>query len=64
MKFVELKGQSQDQLKEIVATSRKELFNLRFQAATGEAGSQNRPRQVRRTIARALTLLNQKKKAK
>ncbi len=64
MKFAELKDKTEDQLKETIVTSRKELFNLRFQAATGEAGSAQRPRQVRRTIARAMTLLNQKKKAK
>lgn len=61
MKFAELKDKSADQLKEVVTTSRKELFNLRFQASSGESVAAARPRQVRRTIARAMTLLNQKK---
>jgi large subunit ribosomal protein L29 len=61
MKFSELKDKSVDQLRELIVTSRKELFNLRFQAASGESAAAARPRDVRRTVARAMTLLNQKK---
>lgn len=39
---------------------RKELFNLRFQAATGEIENPLRMRTVRKDIARLLTVIKQK----
>jgi large subunit ribosomal protein L29 len=44
----ELKGMEQD--------LRRELFNLRFQAATGEIENPRRIREVKREIARLLTV--------
>lgn len=61
MKIAELKSKSVEELKGLVADMKKERFNLRMQKAAGEAGSQGRPRIVRKTIAQALTLINQKK---
>jgi large subunit ribosomal protein L29 len=43
-----------------VAELRKELFNLRFQAVTGGMANPSRPGQVRREIARALTVIKEK----
>ena len=63
MKIAELKAKSVDELKGLVADLKKERFNLRFQKVTGEAANVNRGREVRKTIARALTLINQKKGA-
>jgi len=40
---------------------RKELFNLRFQAATGHIENPNRFKEVRREIARVLTLARTKR---
>lgn len=39
---------------------RRELFNLRFQAATGEIENPLRMRTVRKDIARLLTVMKQK----
>lgn len=39
---------------------RKELFNLRFQAATGEIENPLRKRTVRKDIARILTVIKEK----
>jgi large subunit ribosomal protein L29 len=43
-----------------LADSRKELFNLRFQFATGQLDSSARLTQVRRDIARMLTVLRER----
>jgi large subunit ribosomal protein L29 len=40
---------------------RKEQFNLRFQRATGQQEGAGRMREVRREIARAKTILTEKK---
>jgi large subunit ribosomal protein L29 len=45
------------------AEMRKEMFNLRFQAATGEIENPRRIRQVRKDIARLLTVSGEKIKA-
>ncbi|MDH4230161.1 MAG: 50S ribosomal protein L29 [Nitrospirota bacterium] len=42
------------------AELRKELFNLRFQAVTGGLSNPSRPGEVRREIARVLTLIKEK----
>jgi large subunit ribosomal protein L29 len=62
MKATEMKSKSVDELKGMVADMKKERFNLRFQAASGESVSAGRWREIRKDIARALTLINQKKK--
>ena len=41
---------------------KKELFNLRFQGATGEIQNPMRIRAVRRDIARVLTVITEKSK--
>ena len=43
-----------------LADARKELFNLRFQFATGQLDSSARLGQVRRDIARMLTVLRER----
>lgn len=43
---------------------RKELFNLRFQQATGEIENPMRIRTVRKDIARVLTIKSEKLRAK
>ncbi len=62
MKTQELKGKSREELMGMVRDLKKEQFNLRFQAATGELTNMSRFCEVRRTIARIFTLLNQNKK--
>lgn len=58
MKFAEVQGKSRDELKELALNLKKELFNLRFQQATGELASLSRFKQVRRDIARVKTALS------
>lgn len=63
MKASELRGKSLDELKGQLVELKKELFNLRFQKATGELQNTARFRQVRRDVARVKTLLAEKQAA-
>ncbi len=56
MKTADLRAQSDDQLNEQLSQLKKEQFNLRFQAATGQLSKPSRVREVRRTIAQIQTL--------
>ena len=60
MKASELREKTPDQLREELESLKKEAFNLRFQAATGQLESTARVRKVRRDVARVRTVLNQK----
>jgi large subunit ribosomal protein L29 len=57
MKTSELRTKSKDELKDLVLGLKKEQFNLRMQASTGELENKSRFKEVRRTIARAKTLM-------
>ena len=59
MNAQELRDKTPDQLREQLATLKKESFNLRFQQATGELENTARMRKVKRDTARVLTVLNQ-----
>ena len=48
---------SSDELVDRLAEARRELFNLRFQLATGQLDNTARMGQVRKDIARVLTVL-------
>ena len=63
MKIDEVRGMTPDQLTETLLNLKKEQFNLRFQKATGQLESTGRVRQVRRDIARILTILGERAKA-
>ena len=58
MKASDVRAKTQDQLTDDLASLKKEQFNLRFQKATGQLESTARVRQVRRDIARILTVLD------
>ena len=58
MKIEELQGKTHDQLKDMALAMKKELFNLRFQRATGELTNTARFRSVRRDVARVFTAMN------
>ena len=60
-KMEDLKTLSRDQLKDELLSLKKEQFNLRFQRASGQVDNTARFRQLRRTIARIQTLMNQNK---
>ncbi len=53
----ELAELDDDELQNRLASGRRELLNLRFQVATGQLDNTERLGQVRRDIARALTIL-------
>ena len=59
MNAQELRDKTPDQLREQLATLKKEAFNLRFQQATGQLENTARMRKVKRDTARVLTVLNQ-----
>jgi large subunit ribosomal protein L29 len=56
----ELRHLDEERLEEKLRESKEELFNLRFQAATGQLESHGRLRQVRREIARIYTVLRER----
>ena len=60
MDATELRGKSPDELRKQLEDLRKEAFNLRFQAATGQLENTARMRMVRRDAARVKTILNEK----
>ena len=63
MKAEELRAETLDQLSDRLASLKKEQFNLRFQAATGQLEKTARVREVRRDIARIKTVAAQKRAA-
>ena len=60
MKAADVRAKSADQLNEELAKLKKEQFNLRFQAATGQLEKSSRVQEVRRDIARVKTIARQK----
>jgi large subunit ribosomal protein L29 len=60
MKIGQVRDMTEDQLKDELSKLKKEQFNLRFQAATGQLENTNRMREVRRDIARVQTVLKEK----
>jgi large subunit ribosomal protein L29 len=60
----ELRSLTADELSQKEYDLRKELFNLRFQLATGEIENPMRIRAVRKDIAKVLTIKSEKLKGK
>lgn len=60
MKARDVRDLTPDQLNDELVKLKKEQFNLRFQRATGQLENTARVRQVRRDIARILTVARQK----
>jgi large subunit ribosomal protein L29 len=61
-KASDLRGQTVDQLTERAETLGKEIFNLRFQRASGQLENTARVRQARRDIARIRTILGERQR--
>jgi large subunit ribosomal protein L29 len=55
-----LRASSTDELNEKLREAKEELFNLRFQAATGQLESHGRLTAVRKEIARIYTVLRER----
>jgi large subunit ribosomal protein L29 len=56
----ELRDLTDDEIERRLADTRQELFNLRFQSATGALENPARIHMAKREIARVLTVLNEK----
>ena len=62
MKTSEIRKLTVTQLEKELASFKKEQFNLRFQKVNSQVQNTSRVKIVRRSIAKILTFLNQKKK--
>ena len=60
MKSAEVHDMADPQLVEAVGTARQELFNLRFQHATGQLENTSRLGQAKSDLARGLTVARQR----
>jgi large subunit ribosomal protein L29 len=60
MKIDDVRALTQDQLADELLKLKKEQFNLRFQAATGQVEKTHRVNEVRKDIARIKTVLRAK----
>jgi large subunit ribosomal protein L29 len=63
MKAADIRTKTDDELKDQLADLRKEAFNLRFQAASGQLEKTSQMRHVRRDIARIKTVLVERESA-
>jgi len=60
MKVADIRVKTADELKDQLVNLKKEALNLRFQKASGQLEATARVREVRRDIARVLSVLNEK----
>lgn len=60
VKAEEIRAMSGDELQKKLTDLKAELFNLRFQLATGQLDNPARVRSVRRDIARVKTILHER----
>ncbi|MEX1163551.1 MAG: 50S ribosomal protein L29 [Nitriliruptor sp.] len=59
----ELRELQDDELLEKLAEGKEELFNLRFQIVTGQLDDPRRIKQVKREVARVLTVMRERELA-
>lgn len=60
MKISEIREMTQEQLNAKLKELKEELFNLRFQLAINQLENTNRIGEVKKDIARVMTVLNDK----
>jgi len=60
MRAKQLRDMTDDELEHALADRRQELFNLRFQSATGALENPARLKLAKREIARILTVRNER----
>lgn len=61
MKITDIRAKSIDELKTEIVSLKKELFNLRFQKASGQLENTARMSEVKKTVAKIKTVLSEKK---
>ena len=59
MKAKELRGKNTDELNKLLLDLKREQFNLRMQAGSGQLTKPSEVQRVRRDIARVKTLINE-----
>lgn len=64
MKIKEIRDKKNEQLEAEIVSLKEELFNLRFDRATGSIENPMRIRQIRKTIAKIKTVLTERSKVK
>jgi len=62
-KTTDLRAKTDDQLSENLGELKREAFNLRFQAATGQMEKASRVKEVRRSIARIKTVQTERNRS-
>ena len=62
MKAKEIRELTTAEIEQNVKTMKEELFNLRFQLATGQLENTARIKQVKRTIARLKTVVHERQR--
>ena len=62
MKASQLRDMTDEELAEKMVATRKELFNLRFQSATGALENSARLQSAKREIARILTVKTERER--
>ncbi len=63
MKAAEVRELTDDQLVDELTKLKREQFNMRFQKATGQLENTTRFRQIRRDVARILTVMQDRRRA-
>lgn len=63
MNLPEIREMDRDELMEALAEAKEEQFNLRFQVATNQLDNTSRIKDVKRDIARILTVLRERELA-
>ena len=64
MNIKEIRDKSSDELNKTLEQFKVELFDLRFQRATGSIENPMRIRELKKSIARILTVLNERESEK
>lgn len=57
----DLRKKSTEELAELIVKMKEQLLQIRFSVANGEAEKLHTASQIRKTIARALTIINERK---
>lgn len=60
MKLEEIRDMSREEIAEAISEAKEEQFNLRFQVATNQLDNTSRIKEVKREIARMLTVLRER----
>ena len=60
MNIKEIRDKSNTELVQEIASLKEELFNLRFQQATGQLENPSRMKEIRKTIVRIKTVITER----